>query len=79
MGGEQDIRKMGGLGRLKITSVTFLIGCIAIAGVPPFSGFFSKDAILLAAFEHNKILYAVALFGAMILLSDFLKTILTER
>jgi NADH-quinone oxidoreductase subunit L len=66
MGGEQDIRKMGGLNKLKITSITFLIGCIAIAGVPPFSGFFSKDAILLAAFEQNKILYAVALFGAML-------------
>jgi NADH-quinone oxidoreductase subunit L len=66
MGGEQDIRKMGGLNKLKITSITFLIGCIAIAGIPPFSGFFSKDAILLAAFEHNKILYAVALFGAML-------------
>ena len=66
MGGEQDIRKMGGLNKLKITSITFLIGCIAISGVPPFSGFFSKDAILLAAFEHNKILYAVALLGAML-------------
>ena len=67
MGGEQDIRKMGGLtGRLKITYITFLIGCIAIAGVPPFSGFFSKDAILLSAFENNKILYAVALFGAVL-------------
>jgi len=66
MGGEQDIRNMGGLNRLKITSITFLIGCIAIAGIPPFSGFFSKDAILLAAFEHNKTLYVVALFGAML-------------
>ena len=66
MGGEQDIRKMGGLNKLKITSTTFLIGCIAIAGVPPLSGFFSKDAILLAAFEHNKILYGIALFGAML-------------
>ena len=66
MGGEQDIRKMGGLNRLRITSVTFFIGCIAIAGVPPLSGFFSKDAILLAAYEHNKILYGVALFGAML-------------
>jgi len=66
MGGEQDIRKMGGLNKLKITSITFLIGCIAISGVPPFSGFFSKDAILLAAFEHNKVLYGVALFGAML-------------
>ncbi|HET9824431.1 MAG TPA: NADH-quinone oxidoreductase subunit L [Chitinophagaceae bacterium] len=64
LGGEQDIRKMGGLNRLRITSITFLIGCVAISGVPPFSGFFSKDAILLAAYEHNKILYAVALFGA---------------
>ena len=65
MGGEQDIRKMGGLsGKLKITYISFLIGCIAIAGVPPFSGFFSKDAILLSAFEHNKILYTVALLGA---------------
>ena len=66
MGGEQDIRKMGGLNRLRITSVTFFIGCIAIAGLPPLSGFFSKDAILLAAYEHNKILYGVALFGAML-------------
>jgi NADH-quinone oxidoreductase subunit L len=66
IGGEQDIRKMGGLNRLKITSITFLIGCIAIAGIPPFSGFFSKDAILLAAFERNKILYGAALFGAML-------------
>jgi len=64
MGGEQDIRKMGGLSRLKITSITFLIGCIAISGVPPFSGFFSKDAILLATFQQNKILYAIALLGA---------------
>jgi NADH-quinone oxidoreductase subunit L len=64
MGGEQDIRKMGGLNKLKTTSITFLIGCIAISGVPPFSGFFSKDAILLATFQQNKILYAIALFGA---------------
>ncbi len=67
MSGEQDIRKMGGLkGKLKITYFTFLIGCIAISGIPPFSGFFSKDAILLSAYEHNKILYAIALFGALL-------------
>jgi len=67
MGGEQDIRKMGGLsGKLKTTYITFLIGCIAIAGVPPFSGFFSKDAILLSAFGHNKILYVIALLGVML-------------
>jgi NADH-quinone oxidoreductase subunit L len=67
MGGEQDIRKMGGLnGKLKITFITFLIGCIAIAGIPPFSGFFSKDAILLSAYENNKILYGIGLFTAML-------------
>jgi len=65
MGGEQDIRKMGGLSKkIKITYITFLIGCIAIAGIPPFSGFFSKDAILLSVYENNKILYAIALLGA---------------
>ena len=67
MGGEQDLRNMGGLSKkLKITYVTFFIGCLAIAGLPPFSGFFSKDAILLSAFEHNKIMYVVALFGALL-------------
>ena len=67
MSGEQDIRNMGGLKeKLKTTYFTFLIGCIAIAGIPPFSGFFSKDAILLSVYEHNKILYAIALFGALL-------------
>lgn len=67
MSGEQDIRKMGALkGKLKTTYFTFLIGCIAIAGIPPFSGFFSKDAILLSVYEHNKILYVIALFGALL-------------
>jgi NADH-quinone oxidoreductase subunit L len=47
---EQDIRAMGGLKKkLPVTHITFLIGCIAIAGIPPFSGFFSKDEILAAA------------------------------
>lgn len=67
MGGGQDIRNMGGLSKkIRVTYITFLIGCIAIAGIPPFSGFFSKDAILLSAFAHNKILYGVALFTAML-------------
>jgi NADH-quinone oxidoreductase subunit L len=67
MGGEQDITRMGGLkGKLKVTYITFLIGCLAIAGFPPLSGFFSKDAILISAFEHNKILYAGALIGAVL-------------
>jgi NADH-quinone oxidoreductase subunit L len=67
MSGEQDIRNMGGLGKkLKITYFTFFIGCIAIAGIPPFSGFFSKDAILLSVFEKNPVLYGIALFGALL-------------
>jgi NADH-quinone oxidoreductase subunit L len=67
MGGEQDIRHMGGLSKkLKITYITFLIGCIAIAGIPPFSGFFSKDAILLSAFMKSPVLYAVAVFTALL-------------
>jgi len=67
MGGEQDIRNMGGLNKkLKITFITFLVGCIAIAGIPPFSGFFSKDAILLSAFKKNPVLYGIALFTAML-------------
>jgi len=67
MSGEQDIRNMGGLSKkLKITFITFLIGCIAIAGIPPFSGFFSKDAILLSVFEKSPVLYSIALFGALL-------------
>ena len=67
MGGEQDIRNMGGLRKkIKITFITFLIGCIAIAGIPPFSGFFSKDAILLAVYVKNPVLYGVALLGALL-------------
>ena len=67
MSGEQDIRNMGGIkGKLKTTYFTFLIGCIAISGIPPFSGFFSKDTILLSVYEHNKILYGIALFGALL-------------
>ncbi len=67
MSGEQDIRNMGGLSKkIKITFITFLIGCIAIAGIPPFSGFFSKDAILLATYEKSPVLYGIALFGALL-------------
>jgi len=51
---------MGGLHKyMKITSWTFLIACLAISGIPPFSGFFSKDEILVAAFEHSKVLWAI--------------------
>lgn len=52
--------EMGGLRKyLPITHATFLIACLTIAGVPPFSGFFSKDEILTAALHHNKILFGI--------------------
>jgi len=65
MGGEQDIRKMGGLSKhVRTTHWTFLVGCIAIAGIPPFSGFFSKDEILAAAYERNKIYWVIGVLTA---------------
>ncbi len=65
MSGEQDIRSMGGLKKhLPITHLTFLLGTLAIAGCPPFSGFFSKDEILASAFEHNKLLWFLGVLGA---------------
>jgi NADH:ubiquinone oxidoreductase subunit 5 (chain L)/Multisubunit Na+/H+ antiporter, MnhA subunit len=67
MSGEQDMRKMGGLGgKIKITFVTMLIGTIAISGIPPFSGFFSKDEILAAAYAHNPTYYVVGVITAML-------------
>ncbi|MEO8887169.1 MAG: NADH-quinone oxidoreductase subunit L [Mucilaginibacter sp.] len=67
MGGEQDMRKMGGLkGKIKVTFITMLIGTIAISGIPPFSGFFSKDEILAATYAHNPFYYAIGVFTAML-------------
>ena len=67
MGGEQDIRKMGGLkSKMPVTYLTFLAGTLAISGIPPFSGFFSKDLILTKAFENNILLYILALAGALL-------------
>jgi len=64
---EQDIWEMGGLSRnLNITFVTFLIGALALMGCPPFSGFFSKDAILALAYEHNMSIFVVALGTALL-------------
>jgi NADH-quinone oxidoreductase subunit L len=61
MGGEQDIRRMGNLKKwMPVTFITFLLASLAIAGVPPFAGFFSKDEILAQAFEHNKVLWVIA-------------------
>ena len=59
--GEQDMRKMGGLAsKIKSTHLLVLIGTIAIAGIPPLAGFWSKDEILLAAFDHNRPVYGLA-------------------
>ncbi|MGE5382390.1 MAG: NADH-quinone oxidoreductase subunit L [Omnitrophica WOR_2 bacterium] len=55
-----DMRDMGNLRKhLPITHLTFLIGCLTIAGIPPLSGFFSKDEILVAALHHNQILFGI--------------------
>lgn len=60
LGGEQDIRKMGGLkGYIKITFITFLLGTLAISGIPPFSGFFSKDEILAHVFETSPVAWVL--------------------
>jgi NADH-quinone oxidoreductase subunit L len=66
IGAEQDIRKMGGLRRwLPVTHITFLIACLAIAGIPPFSGFFSKDEILAAAYQSNPVYYIIGVATAL--------------
>jgi len=60
-----EMKDMGGLRKLMpITHIAFLIACLAIAGIPPFAGFFSKEEILTAAFHSNKLIYGVALFTA---------------
>ena len=57
-----DMKDMGGLRKfLPITHITFLIACLAIAGIPPFAGFFSKEEILLAAYQNNMTIYWIAL------------------
>jgi NADH-quinone oxidoreductase subunit L len=67
LSGEQDLRRMGGLRKaLPVTYVTMLAGTLAIAGIPPFAGFFSKDEIFAKVFEQAPALWAVALAGAFI-------------
>jgi NADH-quinone oxidoreductase subunit L len=62
---EQNIQKMGGLfKKIKITAITFMAAWLAISGVPPFAGFFSKDAILAKAFEFNPVIWIVGVIGA---------------
>ena len=64
---EQDMTRMGGLRKyMPITAATFIVGWLAIAGVPPFSGFFSKDEILLYAWAENPALWVVGLVTALL-------------
>ena len=66
MGGEQDMRRMGGLKKyLPVTFITMFVGTLAIAGIPPFSGFFSKDEILYKAFLANKVVWVLAVATAL--------------
>ena len=63
---EQDMRQMGGLRKaLPITFSTMFIGTIAISGIPPFAGFFSKDEILAHAFQHQPVLWAIGFLTAL--------------
>jgi NADH-quinone oxidoreductase subunit L len=67
LGGEQDIRKMGALRKvMPITFLVFLVGTLAISGIPPFSGFFSKDQILLAAYEKSPLLFALGIMASLL-------------
>ncbi len=62
-----EMKDMGGLRKsMPITHITFLIACLAIAGIPPFAGFFSKEEILAAAFHSNKLVFVVAIITAAI-------------
>jgi NADH-quinone oxidoreductase subunit L len=66
MAGEQDMRRMGGLKKyLPVTFATMMIGTLAIAGIPPFAGFFSKDEILFQAFRSNKVIWVLAVATAL--------------
>ncbi|TDN35849.1 NADH-quinone oxidoreductase subunit L [Hymenobacter sp. UV11] len=67
MSNEQDMRRMGGLRKaLPITFLTMLIGCLAISGIPPFAGFFSKDEILSHVYEHSKVMWGIGVFTSFL-------------
>lgn len=67
MAGEQDIRRMGGLSRhMPVTWITFLVATLAISGIPPLSGFFSKDEILANAFATNIWFWVFAAFASVL-------------
>ena len=64
--GEQDMRRMGGLKKVMgITFITFLLSSLAISGIPPFSGFFSKDEILMTAYHNNIALWVIASLASL--------------
>jgi len=64
---EQDMRKMGGLKKyMPITFWCYLIGMLALSGVPPFAGFFSKDEVLLQTFQRSKLAWGLATFAAFL-------------
>ncbi len=66
-GGEQDMRKMGGLKKvMSITYITFFISTLSISGIPLFAGFFSKDEIMLVAFQHSPVLWVVAMLASLL-------------
>ncbi|MWC27233.1 NADH-quinone oxidoreductase subunit L [Paenibacillus sp. MMS18-CY102] len=63
----QDIRELGGLGRrMRLTALLFGVGALALSGIPPFAGFWSKDTILAAALDSNPVLFAAGLLGALL-------------
>lgn len=67
MGGEQDMRRMGGLkGIMTITYITFAISTLSISGIPPFAGFFSKDEIMMVAFEKNIFLWITGALASLL-------------
>jgi NADH-quinone oxidoreductase subunit L len=66
LSGEQDMRKMGSLkSKIKVTYAVFVIGSLALAGIFPFAGFFSKDEILWSVYGSNKLLWVVGVIGAL--------------
>ena len=67
LGGEQDMRKMGGLAKwLPLTFPTFLIGWLTISGVPPFAGFWAKGDVLTNVYAHDKVLWALGVVTAIL-------------